>query len=469
MKKTFWRLAALMFMAAPIMTSCNKDVTKETLPEAQSNIVTITIAPPAAEFGTRVALGGEKGLTITGWELDDEVMLYKTSGNTNESWEIEGTGVSFKCIDAATGTFSAELEAGDKLDNYNLATCGATVVRDEEFGSFCFIPKTKCSQNLKDVIVMASWKAGNTYTMKVINNVLKIKNNESADVDVAWSADDNSGEPEAFIPMARWDVSVPAWKGTELSCLLGDYKGWNASHFTLKAGVVSYVNMGLCNNSDEKWGLAKEDGTEFLSRKAVGDKVGKMGKLFKAGTIPAPDPITITIDGSFTDWNNPAIAGSSVHDAAFPALAEIKAYMDETNLYIYYRSEKRSFLHNVRICVDTDGDSKTGKSHWCLPDSGYEFMCNLTPFSMQGIYTAPDGGNTLVSSLNGSATCAKAEDAEADTCELEMLIPRDKLEAEFPFTADHIAIAIYSLGNPYWNKTGTLPSDHALKVSTSNE
>lgn len=191
--------------------------------------------------------------------------------------------------------------------------------------------------------------------------------------------------------------------------------------------------------------------------------------LVPASAEEIPFVSIISIDGEFEDWDNPAIAVSDVHEASYPALAEIRGYVDQAGIYIYYRSELRSYLHNSRICIDTDGNPETGAKHWCLPDSGYEVMINLTPFSAQGIYTAPDGGDTLVSSLNGSVLSMHTEDQAADTSLLEMMIPRDRFEAEFPLTSDHINVAIYSLGNPYWNKTGTLPSDHALRVNIVNE
>ena len=55
MRKTFWSLAALMLMAAPVMTSCSKDLDEE---QTKGNIVTLTIAPPANEAETRATVDG---------------------------------------------------------------------------------------------------------------------------------------------------------------------------------------------------------------------------------------------------------------------------------------------------------------------------------------------------------------------------------------------------------------------------
>lgn len=177
----------------------------------------------------------------------------------------------------------------------------------------------------------------------------------------------------------------------------------------------------------------------------------------------------ISIDGDFSDWQNEAVPVSTTYDPDFPAVVEIRGYVDVNGVYFYYKSAKRSFLHNVRICVDIDADQTTGAGHWCLPDKGYEIMFNFDPFNLQGAYSALDGGDTLISGLVGSAVNAKVVDEEADTCECEIMVPRSKVEAYMPFTSDHINIALYGLGNPYWNKTSCMPADHALAVPIINE
>lgn len=179
-------------------------------------------------------------------------------------------------------------------------------------------------------------------------------------------------------------------------------------------------------------------------------------------------PSIITIDGDFSDWDNPAIAVSTDHEAEFPALAEIRGYADLNALYVYYRSEKRSFLHNVRICIDTDANPETGSSHWCLPQWGYSFMINLTPFGIQEVYEAPDGGDTVIAGLKNGVFTAHSEDTANDTALLELRMDRSVLSGVFPL-ADRFYVGIYGLGNPYWNKTGRIPFSAPLEIIVNNE
>lgn len=179
-------------------------------------------------------------------------------------------------------------------------------------------------------------------------------------------------------------------------------------------------------------------------------------------------PSIISIDGDFSDWENPAIVGSTDHEAEFPALAEIRGYADLNALYVYYRSEKRSFLHNVRICIDTDADAETGARHWCLPAWGYSFMINLTPFGIQEVYEAPDGGDTVIAGLKDGVSTAYVEDTANDTAVLELRMDRAVLSGIYTL-ADRFYVGIYGLGNPYWNKTGRIPYSAPLEIIVNNE
>lgn len=299
MKKTFWSLAALMLMAAPMMTSCSND---EVAPveEVKSNVVTITIAPPAPK--TRVAMDAD-GLTIAGWEVGDEVTLYKmayTGGGAEgtPASTLTGAGVTFTCKDAVSGTFSGDL-GENNIDDYTLAVYGATAKLEDINGSnyVVLLPNTMCAEELKDVVIMAAMKDNDgKYAMEVVNNVMKIKNGSAADVEVAWSQEQKyyEGNIHFFTPLSGWifdDVAYDwIWTGAKVyPTTLSNYTGWeNAEKFTLKAGVDSYVNMGLCGNTYEKWGLAKEDGTEILPKKQMTSRAnGVKGKLYNAGTVGA--------------------------------------------------------------------------------------------------------------------------------------------------------------------------------------
>lgn len=288
MKKTIWSLAALMLMAAPMMTSCSNDLDEVAPVEEQSNVVTITIAPPAAEPETRVAMTGN---VVTGWELNDEVTLYKVTEYEDDHrkyYEITGTGVTFKCIDAAAGTFSGDL-GGNDIDDYTFAVYGGENVLQigdypEMDGELAIVPKTMYSENLKDVVMMAAYKSGSSYTMQVVNSVMQVTNS-GEEAEVAWSVTDYSptdadSNPEFITPLINLNsygyggITKKSYKFPSV------YKGWtNAKHITLKNGVT-YVNMGMCGHANEYWGLAKQDGTQVVARKKMTSKNGKKGKLY---------------------------------------------------------------------------------------------------------------------------------------------------------------------------------------------
>lgn len=280
MKKTIWSLAALMFMAAPMMTSCSKALDEVQTEQAKGNIVTLTIAPPVNEADTRVSIDGTS-LKITGWELDDEVILYQAWADDMGSY-VSGNGVAFKCSDAANGTFTGTLPTGKTLDEYTLAVFGVTAFQGDD--NFFLRPTKQCSAALKDVVEMAAWKSGDgKYSMKVINNVIKINNNTGSAMDVACLAGIyyNNNETVFFTPLFISEGSNPVGV---IVTQYNPYTGWNDSHFTLPTGV-SYINIGQSSHPYENIGIAKEDGTEIVQRKCIYYSGEGGGKLYNAGTI----------------------------------------------------------------------------------------------------------------------------------------------------------------------------------------
>lgn len=293
MKKTFLSLAVLIFMAAPMMTSCNKDLDEIQAEKVDSNTVTLTIALPASQAETRVTVDGST-LKITGWELNDEVNLYiitMRSSGSRQSFESISDGVTFKCIDAANGTFIGTLPEGKTLEDYNFAVFGATAKRSNN-KDVDLVQKTMCSTALKDVVMMAARKSDDgTYTMNVVNNVMKVKNNTGSAMEVAWYGKDYTfAGPYFFTPGVNYTITIDLrksrvdekWDASPID----DSNSWSTvSHFTLQSGVDSYINMCIMGHYNEKWGIAKEDGTEVVPMKAVETRGGKMGTLYNAGII----------------------------------------------------------------------------------------------------------------------------------------------------------------------------------------
>ena len=129
--------------------------------------------------------------------------------------------------------------------------------------------------------MMAAQKSGDSYTMKVINCVMKVNNSTGSAMEVAWSGKTGGGQGPWFCaPQIRNEEGH--WYGVDV------YDGgWSNSHFTLPTGD-SYINMALMGHPYDSWGIAKEDCTYIIDRKSVGDNrsySGAIGKLFNAGTI----------------------------------------------------------------------------------------------------------------------------------------------------------------------------------------
>lgn len=295
MKKTIWRLAALMLMAAPIMTSCNKALDNEAPAQEQGKTVTITIAPPAADPDTKVSIADRTGgFDITGWANGDQILLYKVEipdeppmpqpEPPQEPQYLKTAPVTFTCIDAVAGTFEGILPAGAMLSEYQLALYGATAVEviDDNYQTcVAFKPDTYCSTDVKDVINMYAWSTNGNYAMKLINNIVKVKNASGANIDVAWR--------RKYANMDMFQTFTPKYSGLEFeggvnynSLNLGDSSWENVEQFTLLYGAVNYVNMPYEDYSFYTWALAKSDNTIVLEYK---DASGKTGKLYKAPDI----------------------------------------------------------------------------------------------------------------------------------------------------------------------------------------
>ncbi len=303
MKKTFWSLAALMLMAAPVMTSCSNDLDEVAPVEEQSNVVTITIATPAA---TRVEMNPD-GLTIAGWEVGDVVNLYKATPGEKASPEndfeekaarISGAGVAFTCINASTGTFSATLPDGENIDDYTLALFGATAENtgNNYDGKLLIKPTTWSSTDLKDVVMMGAVKEGASFTMQVINNVMKIENQSGADVTVAWYGYDYYPEVNHYFELAcvlgPTDSETWKWYGNYINDFGGENPTWaDVPHFTLVNSAVNYVNFPMIQGyNQDQLGLYTSDATAVVPMKSISGRTSSdwrpayCGHLLNAGT-----------------------------------------------------------------------------------------------------------------------------------------------------------------------------------------
>ena len=183
MKKTIWSLAALMLMAAPVMTSCSNDLDEAApVEEVKENVVTLTIKMPV-QAETRVGID-DGTLKLTGWEQNDVVKVYHFDYYSDP--KLTG-GIPFKCIDPESGTFSGTLPDGKDLDEYSFAVYGRDVEYNDEVVNFVSFSAGDVHANLKDCICLVGPinNVDGSCTMSICNNVIKVTNNGS-EVTGAW-------------------------------------------------------------------------------------------------------------------------------------------------------------------------------------------------------------------------------------------------------------------------------------------
>lgn len=264
MKKTVLSLAALMFIAAPVMTSCSNDLAEE----VSNNVMTITIAPPEPESGTRVATEDNiNSIKITGWEENDIVTLYKIKNIGFNEEGIDGIGKEFKCTDATNGTFTCTDWGTDNINDYNLAVFGATADVMELPNSSIIVlkPKYRISTQLKDVIMLVAKRQNNSYKMMFANNIVKIQGFNQESVPVAWYGKVGTLDYGLFIPTVQIDIENISddrlATGVLLENLQDDSYTFDDVKLTLNSSSeVYYLNMCL-PGGDETWFLGKKNAT----------------------------------------------------------------------------------------------------------------------------------------------------------------------------------------------------------------
>ncbi len=165
-------LAALMItLSATVLTSCNPKNEPENVvtpgeitPEPGTHVETLTIAFPEQ---TRVAIDGSYNLT--GWELGDKVTLVRTyyeedwggdaGGEVFYTFNVEDT-YTFTCTNAANGTFTGTMRDPWSVEDCQLAFYNAENFTTNGRDEFYFSPKTRASQNMKDVVMLVAKNDG---------------------------------------------------------------------------------------------------------------------------------------------------------------------------------------------------------------------------------------------------------------------------------------------------------------------
>lgn len=198
MKKYLMSLAALMItLSATVLTSCNPKNEPENVvtpgeitPEPGTHVETLTIAFPE-QTQTRVAIDGSYNLT--GWELGDEVTLVRTSFEvTYSEFGAEGPVeyifnveriYTFSCTNAANGTFTGTIDDGWSVNDCQLAFYNAKDFTTNGRSEFYFSPKSRASQNMKDVVMLVAKNDGEgNFEMEIFGSILQVTNNTGADI-----------------------------------------------------------------------------------------------------------------------------------------------------------------------------------------------------------------------------------------------------------------------------------------------
>ena len=261
MKKTIWSLAALMLMAASVMTSCSNDLDEAApVEEVKENVVTLTIKMPV-QTETRVGID-DGTLKLTGWEQNDVVKVYHFDYDSDP--KLTG-GIPFKCIDPESGTFSGTLPDDKTLENYNFAVYG----RDVEFNAetdYVSFSAGDVHANLKDCICLGGPIEGGNCTMSIYNNVIKVTNNGSP-VTGAWYDWGFLKLYGCFDDMASF-------------CPLSRYENVGLSFDEAKITIPSGVSYIFMPELKYEMSFETQDRSVIIPNKDFGSD-GVVGKLYK--------------------------------------------------------------------------------------------------------------------------------------------------------------------------------------------
>lgn len=173
----------------------------------------------------------------------------------------------------------------------------------------------------------------------------------------------------------------------------------------------------------------------------------------------------IKLDGDFSDWAQDGVVSSSAVLEGTDAIKEVKACLSSKYLYVYYKSDKRSSLNNVRVVIDCDDNAETGDSYGPFPETGFSMMFNITALDAPvgaPAYSMILGGDSLINGLtdfsNGKAVI------DGDNIEAELSFERKKIEAVEAFSGKGLRIQVYALDFS-WGLSSVIPSDTSLYIT----
>ena len=182
-----------------------------------------------------------------------------------------------------------------------------------------------------------------------------------------------------------------------------------------------------------------------------------------------PEPISISINGSFNDWAY--VAGNSFANSGKTTI--MKAFATDTNLYVYLNmkndnGDNMTYDNNnsyFRLYFDTDNDSSNGfeSSNWIYGgadylDSGSSMKTILAYYYKSdslnnACFRGYDGGtDILTATLTSAGATIKAVDDGANGVLVELMIPLSIIET---IPANTHLIKIFSVGSG--NYYGKLP------------
>lgn len=204
---------------------------------------------------------------------------------------------------------------------------------------------------------------------------------------------------------------------------------------------------------------------EFFKKNEVAfEPVTDDSDIYTPDTAPETGTC-IKLDGDFSDWAQEGVVASSAALEGADAIKEVKACLSSKYIYVYYKSDKRSALNNVRVVIDCDDNAETGDSYGPFPETGFSMMFNITsPDAPVGApaYSMILGGESLIDGLTDFSNGKAVIDGES--IEAEMSFDRKKIEAIEAFSGKGLRVQLYALDFS-WGLSSVIPSDAPLHIT----
>lgn len=269
------------------------------------------------------------------------------------------------------------------------------------------------------------------------------------------------------------DFNTSSFPGMEMT----EYEIINGTKY-YKASVPAYsvwdhtVKMIVSNGPSGEEGHWQTN--DFTTADLSGSKSEYFFKI-NGSTITQlsgrPEAISISIDGSFSDWDNEDITENSFTYTTEGKTTLMKAYATSTNLYVYLNlknddESSMSYSNNesyFRLHFDTDNDSSNGydSSNWIYGGADYLDNAKTLQTILAFYYKSDSVSNACFrgyiatdmtqKTLEDAGAVIKAADNGKNGVQVELMIPLSLIET----ISSSSTIKIFSVGSG--NYFGKLP------------